>query len=66
MKRVLTAVIAIPIVVLVTIYAPDWIFAFVIGLVAAVQYAELAVRENGFLRQRSWFQVPSLAALGGF
>ena len=40
MKRVLTAVIAIPIVVLVTIYAPDWIFAFVIGLVAAVAVEE--------------------------
>src|SRR5437763_7929584 len=36
MKRVLTAAVAIPIVLLLTIYSPQWLFAGALGLVAAL------------------------------
>jgi len=57
MQRVLTAVIAIPLVVLVTIYAPDWIFALVAGLVAAVAVEEFLSlgAARGIGRPGRWF-----------
>ena len=60
MTRVLTAVIAIPIVLLIVLFAPDWIFALAVGLVAAtaaeefshwVRHTVLAGPASGF-----WFR----------
>ena len=65
MKRVITSAIAIPLVLLVTILAPDWIFAFAVGLVAAFaveEFLSLAERK-GIGRPGKWFLVP--AALVG-
>ena len=57
MKRVLTAVIALPIVFVLTVFAPDWIFAFVVGLIAALAVEEFlslgSVRGIG--RPGKWF-----------
>jgi hypothetical protein len=36
MKRILTAAVAIPLVVLLTLYFPDWLFALVVSLFAVV------------------------------
>jgi phosphatidate cytidylyltransferase len=57
MKRVLTAAIAIPLVVVITIFAPDWLFALITGLVCALSAAEfLALAEKkGMARPGRWF-----------
>src|SRR5262245_23527415 len=57
MKRVLTAAVAIPIVLLVTIFSPDWVFAFAIGLVCAIaadEFLSLA-EKKGIGRPDRWF-----------
>ena len=68
MKRVLTAVIAIPIVLFLTIYTPDWIFAFIVGVVAAVAVEEFltlgAVRGIG--RPGRWFLAPAVLVATSF
>jgi phosphatidate cytidylyltransferase len=60
MTRVLTAIVAIPIVVALTLFAPDWAFALSIGLIAALAAEEFmglgAVRGIG--RPGNWFVVP--------
>jgi phosphatidate cytidylyltransferase len=60
MKRVLTAVVAIPIVVLLTIFSPNWLFASVVGFVAALALEEfLSLSEKkGIGRPGLWFLVP--------
>src|SRR2546425_1264497 len=61
MKRVLTALIAIPIVLLITIYSPDWFFASAVGVVAALgveEFLELASKK-GIGRPGRWFLVPA-------
>jgi phosphatidate cytidylyltransferase len=61
MKRVLTAAVAIPIVLLVTIFSPDWLFAFAVGLVCAAavdEFLSLAERK-GIGRPGRWFLVPA-------
>ena len=61
--RVLTAAVAVPIVVLLTIFAPNSIFALVIGIVAAgavEEFLALAAK-RGIGRPGRWFLV--LAAL---
>ena len=40
MKRILTAAVAIPLVLLITIFSPGWLFAVVVGLVAAAAAEE--------------------------
>ena len=61
MKRVLSAAVAIPIVLLITIFAPDWAFALAIGLISAFAVGELfslaAKKEMG--RPGRWFLVPA-------
>jgi len=71
MKRVLTAAVAIPFVVFITVFSPDWLFAFVIGLVCALavdEFLSLAERK-GIGRPGRWFLVPSalvaISFLGG-
>jgi phosphatidate cytidylyltransferase len=60
MTRVLTAIVAIPIVVALTLFAPDWAFALSIGLIAALAAEEFmglgAVRGIG--RPGNWFVLP--------
>ena len=59
MKRVLTAAVAIPLVVLITIYFPDWAFALAVGAVAAVaaeEYLSLGAKK-GIGRPGRWFCV---------
>jgi phosphatidate cytidylyltransferase len=61
MKRILTAAVAIPIVVLLTLYSSDWLFALVIGLVAALAAGEfLSLSEHkGIARPGLWFVAPA-------
>jgi phosphatidate cytidylyltransferase len=68
MKRILTAAVAIPIVVLITIYAPDWAFALAIGLVSAVAVEELfsLAANNGTARPGRWFLVAAAAVAMSF
>jgi phosphatidate cytidylyltransferase len=71
MKRVITAAVAIPLVVLITVYSPDWIFAFAVGLVAALAVEEfLSLGEKkGIGRPGPWFLAPAalvtISFLGG-
>jgi phosphatidate cytidylyltransferase len=57
MTRVLTAAVAIPLVLLITIYSPLWLFAVVVGLVAALgaeEFLSLA-SAKGMDRPERWF-----------
>jgi len=66
MKRVITAAILIPVVLLTTLFAPDWIFAAVIGLVCALaveEFLSLGVK-SGIGRPGRWFLAP--AGIVGF
>jgi phosphatidate cytidylyltransferase len=60
MKRVLTAIIAIPVVLAITLYAPDWTFALAVGLVAALAAEEFLSlgAARGIGRPGKWFLVP--------
>lgn len=66
MKRVLTAAVAIPIVLLLTIYSPQWLFAGVLGLVAALganEFLSLGATK-GLGRPQKWFlALPMLVTL---
>ena len=71
MKRVLTAAVAVPFVVFITVFSPDWLFACFIGLVCALagdEFLSLAERK-GIGRPGRWFLVPSglvaICFLGG-
>jgi phosphatidate cytidylyltransferase len=68
MKRVLTAAVAIPLVVLITIYAPDWAFALVVGLVAALAVDEFLSlgAKRGIGRPGRWFFIPAAATAISF
>jgi phosphatidate cytidylyltransferase len=57
MKRILTAAVAIPLLLLITIYLPDWLFAFVVGLFAAAAADEfLTLAEKKEIgRPSRWF-----------
>src|SRR5262245_11630453 len=57
MKRVLTAVVAVPIVLLITIFSPDWLFAFFVGLVCALAVDEFLslAQKKAFGRPGRWF-----------
>src|SRR5437868_1503126 len=68
MKRVLTAVVAIPLVVIITIYFPDWAFALVVGLVAALaveEFLSLGGRK-GIGRPGRWFFAAAAAVAISF
>jgi phosphatidate cytidylyltransferase len=61
MSRVLTAIVAIPLVVLLTLFAPNWLFAIVLGVVAALavdEFLDLA-KKKGIGRPGRWFLVPA-------
>ena len=65
MKRVITAAAAIPLVVLLTIFSPAWIFALAVGLVCALAVEEFLSlgAKKGIGRPGRWFLAP--AALVG-
>jgi CDP-diglyceride synthetase len=66
MKRVLTAIVAIPIVLLITLLSPDWLFALSVALVSAVaveEFLSLAAKK-GIGRPGRWFL--ALAAFVAF
>jgi phosphatidate cytidylyltransferase len=66
MKRILTAAIAIPLVLLITIFSPDWLFALIVGLVAAAAAAEFweLGQKKGIGRPPKWFLAgPLLVAI---
>lgn len=71
-QRVLTAAVGIPLVVLVTLFAPHWIFALVVGLFSALSVEEYfsLVEKKGIERPGRWFLVPaagvSVSFLWGF
>jgi phosphatidate cytidylyltransferase len=60
MKRVLTALVAIPIVLALTLFAPDWVFALSVGFVAALAAEEFMVLgvACGIGRPGKWFVLP--------
>ena len=60
MKRALTAVVAIPIVLAITLFAPDWIFALAVGIVAAFTAEEFLslCGIRGIGRPGKWFLIP--------
>jgi phosphatidate cytidylyltransferase len=60
-KRVLTALVAIPATVLITFLAPDWLFAFVAGFIAALAVEEFLslAAQKGIGRPGRWFLVPA-------
>jgi phosphatidate cytidylyltransferase len=68
MSRVLTAAIAIPIVVLLTWFAPPWLFALAVGAVAALGVEEFfsLAEKQGIGRPRRWFLVPAGAVSVSF
>jgi phosphatidate cytidylyltransferase len=57
MKRVLTALVGIPIVIVITIFAPNWLFALVVGLVAMGALEEFLKlgAAAGLVRPGKWF-----------
>ena len=61
MKRVLTAAVAIPVVVLITIFSPDWLFAFFVGLTGALSVGEFLslAEKKGIGRPGGWFLAPA-------
>jgi phosphatidate cytidylyltransferase len=71
MKRVLTAAIAVPITVLITLFAPDWFFALAVGFVSALAVDEFLslAEKKGIQRFDRWFVVSaglvSVAFIGG-
>jgi phosphatidate cytidylyltransferase len=60
MKRVLTALVAIPIVLALTLFAPDWVFALSVGFVAALAAEEFMMLGTacGIGRPGKWFVLP--------
>src|SRR5688572_13714025 len=68
MKRVLTAVVGIPIVIAVTLHSPHWLFALIIGLVAGQCYRELLTMGGARLGTRpgGWTAVAGAAVTASF
>jgi len=66
MKRILTALVFVPVVLLVTIFSPDWLFASAIGLTSAWALDEFLTltERKGIGRPGRWFLAP--AAFVGF
>src|SRR5262245_1902704 len=68
MKRVLTAAVAIPAVVLITLYSPDWLFALVVGAVCALAVDEFLTlaQKKGIGRPGRWFMVCAVIVVVSF
>jgi phosphatidate cytidylyltransferase len=61
MKRVLTAAVAIPLTILITVFSPDWLFALVVGLISACATEEFLAlaSKKGIGRPGRWFLAPA-------
>jgi phosphatidate cytidylyltransferase len=66
MKRVLTAVAGVPVVVGVTLWGPDWLYTFLVAAVAAVAFDEYLAVTGGRDRGGRWIVVPGLAVTASF
>ena len=66
MKRILTAAVAIPAVLLATIYAPNWLFAILVGAVAALMLEEYFCLSAARGRPGRWFLLPAAAVATSF
>jgi phosphatidate cytidylyltransferase len=68
MKRIITAAIAIPLALAVTVYAPDWLFAILAAILAALmldEYFQLTVAGGG-ARPGRWFLLPGAFVAASF
>ena len=68
MKRLATAAVAIPVALLLTQYSPNWLFALVAGLLAALmldEYLQLSVA-TGHSRPGRWFLIPGALVAASF
>src|SRR5215470_2998947 len=71
MKLVLTASISVPVVLLITIFSPNWFFAFAVGLVCALAVDEFLTlaQMKAIGRPDRWFLAPAalvaVAFIGG-
>src|SRR5689334_13228090 len=68
MTRIVSATIAIPVVILLTLFAPAWLFALVIGLVSALAVEEFfsLAEKQGIGRPGRWFLVPAAGVAVSF
>jgi phosphatidate cytidylyltransferase len=68
MKRILTAALAIPLVVLLTIFSPGWLFALAVGLISALAVEEFLslAQKQGIGRPGRWFLVPAAGVAVSF
>jgi phosphatidate cytidylyltransferase len=68
MKRLITAAIAIPLALLVTIFAPDWLFALIAGVVSALMLHEYLsmTATSGRHRPGHWFLIPGALVTTSF
>lgn len=68
MKRALTAAVGIPLVILTTLYSPDWIFALIVALFAALSLEEFLSlgAAHGLGRPGRWFLVPGAVVTAAF
>src|SRR5215475_7559678 len=68
MKRIITAAIAIPLALAVTLYAPDWLFAALVAVLSALmlhEYFQMIVASGGTPPGR-WFLLPGAVVAGSF
>jgi phosphatidate cytidylyltransferase len=68
MKRIITAAIAIPLALAVTLYAPDWLFAALVAVLAALmlhEYFQMIVAAGGTPPGR-WFLLPGAVVAASF
>jgi phosphatidate cytidylyltransferase len=67
MKRVVTALVGIPLVLLATFYSPDWLFALLIAVFAALCFEELlAISRDAEGRPGRWVIVPGAIVTASF
>ncbi len=68
MKRILTAVVAIPLVLVATLYSPDWLFAILVSVFAALaleEFLQLGSKRGGD-RAGRWFLIPGALVTASF
>jgi phosphatidate cytidylyltransferase len=68
MNRVLTAAVAIPLVLAATLFSPDWLFALMVGVFAALALEEFLAlgAKRGGDRTGRWFLVSGAAVTAAF
>ena len=68
MKRILTAAVAIPVALLATVYAPVWLFALLVGVLAALMLDEFFALNaaRGAKAPGKWFLIPASAVAVSF